>query len=237
MPTILDIVGIPVPSGVQGRSLAAMMFDARKRNESSVPVFAETIYGGFQADEEMAKTRLRGVRTDAWKLIETDTPEARTFQLFDLLTDPKEIRNVYDENTQTAATLRTLLSEWKRENMARRSAIVDAGATVLPGGSFPGCPQMLFPYDGVVLRYQERNGTIRSSWVGSPNSSYVIEYDIGQGVHHLSGSFVTFGNERVFGPYSRDIWSALAARNPWRIRVSPDTNPRCWSEWVRLEFE
>jgi hypothetical protein len=96
---------------------------------------------------------------------------------------------------------------------------------------------MIFPYDGAVLRFDERNGTIQSSWVGNRGMSYVVEYDIGVGVHHLSGSFVTSGSERDYGPYSREIWNALAIRNPWRIRISPDTNPRCWSDWVEFTFE
>ncbi|MBI4830188.1 MAG: DUF4976 domain-containing protein, partial [Candidatus Lindowbacteria bacterium] len=225
------------PSGVQGRSLAPVMFDARKRNESSVPVFAETVYGGFQATEEMAKTRLRCVRTDAWKLIEIDSPQTKTFQLFDLLTDPKELKNVYDENGRIASALRAWLIEWKRDNVAKRKAVMNAAAAVSIQGGLPVCPEMIFPYDGAVLRFEDRNGIVRASWTGSPGMPYVVEYDVGRGVHHLSGSFVTFGNQREFGPYSHEIWSALAVRNPWRVRISPDTNPRCWSEWVEFTFE
>jgi arylsulfatase A-like enzyme len=237
MPTILDIVKIPIPPGVQGRSMAPVFFDVRKRNESSIPVFAETVYGGFHATEEMAKTRLRCVRTDAWKLIETDGPQGKTFQLFDLLLDPNELQNVYAENPQVASLLKTLLAEWERENGIRRK-VVEAGATsVAPADGQGACPQIIFPCDGAVLRFSERGGTIRSSWTGSPASTYIVEYEIGTGVHRLTGSFLTFGNQRDFGPYSREIWNPLVVRNPWRVRVSPDTQPRCWSEWIQFTFE
>ncbi len=237
MPTILDIVNIPIPPGVQGRSLAPVFFDVRKQNESSVPVFAETVYGGFQATEEMAKTRLRCVRTDAWKLIETDGPQGKTYQLFDLLLDPNELQNVYDENPQVVSLLQTLLAEWERENSIRSEAI-EAGATsVASAGGQGECPQVIFPYDGAVLRFTERGGTVRASWTGSPASTYVVEYDIGTGIHRLTGSFLTIGNQRSFGPYSREIWNPLVVRNPWRFRVSPDTQPRCWSEWTEFTFE
>ncbi len=78
---------------------------------------------------------------------------------------------------------------------------------------------------------------VQASWTGSPSTSYVIEYDIGTGVNHLSGTFTTYGNERDFGPYPNEIWKTLSARNPWHARVSPDATPRCWSDWVQFEFQ
>jgi hypothetical protein len=56
-------------------------------------------------------------------------------------------------------------------------------------------------------------------------------------MHHVTGSFAVAGVERDFGPYSREMWSALAVRNPWRVRVSPDVQPRCWTEWIEFSFE
>jgi arylsulfatase A-like enzyme len=237
MPTLLDIVGIDVPPGVQGRSLAPVSLDLAKENESSLPVFAETVYGGFQATLEMAETRIRCVRTDAWKLIETDSPSGKSYQLFDLLLDPNELHNVYADMPETAAQLKAWLDEWNSENTMRRQ-MIEAGASIRTvTGQGELCPEMIFPYDGAVLRFSERNGIIRAAWTGSPSASYVVEYEVGAGIHRLTGSFSTFGNSRNFGPYSREIWSSLCVRNPWRARVSPDTKPRCWSPWVEFTFE
>ncbi|GAB4333101.1 MAG: hypothetical protein Kow0099_04940 [Candidatus Abyssubacteria bacterium] len=237
MPTVLDIVGIEIPAGVQGRSLAPVSLGLAEENESSLPVFAETVFGGFQATAEMAKTRFRCVRTDASKLIETDAPSGKSYQLFDLLLDPNEFHDVYTDMPETAVQMKAWLDEWNRENEIRRKAI-EAGASIQTvTGEGVLCPEMIFPYDGAVLRFSERSGMIRASWTGSPTVSYVVEYEVGSGIYRLSGSFSTFGNRRSFGPYSREIWDSLAVRNPWRVRVSPDAKPRCWSEWVEFTFE
>ena len=121
----------------------------------------------------------------------------------------------------------------------RRSTILENNMvqTAASAGDEAVCPQLIFPFDGAVLRFAERNGVVRSAWTGAPNTTYIIEYDVGEGVHSLSGSFAVFGDKRDFGPYSRDLWASLAVRNPWRARVSPDTQPRCWSEWVEFTFE
>jgi len=237
MPTVLDIVGIPIPPGIQGRSLASRVFEDRPRTGAGAAVFAETVYGGYQATKEMARTRLRCVRTDEWKLIETDTPKGKSFQLFDLLVDAAESENVYDKNDRMGADLRMLLAEWNRENAVIREAIISRKTVVSPSMTEASSPDILFPYDGAVLRFHEREGTIRASWTGNPGVAYVVEYEIGTGVHHLTGSFITFGNRRDFGPYAQEMWSSIAVRNPWRVRISPDTNPRRWSDWIQFTFE
>ncbi len=237
LPTILGILGFPRPTGVQGRSLIPLIFDVKKQKQSSIPVFAETVYGGYQATEEMARTRLRSVRTDGWKLIETGAPGRETYQLYNLLSDPKEFNNVYGENTQAAAAHEILLDEWKRENEVTKDVVMAAATRIFPQRAEDICPQFLFPYDGAVLAFEERGGIVRASWTGNPELTYIIEYEIGTGIYNLTGSFVAFGNRRDFGPYSREIWNSLAVRNPWRVRVSPDVHPRCWSEWVEFEFD
>lgn len=237
MPTILDIAGIPIPPGVQGRSLAPLFLDQKEENESSVPVFAETVYGGFQATEEMAKTRWRCVRTDAWKFIEIEGPTGKAFQLYDLLSDPKELQSVYGEKALKTPFLEMLLAEWRRQNEVRRKAIAIGATRIASTDEKAVCPQFFFPHDGAVLRFDERDGVIRASWIGDPHMTYVVEYDIGEGIHHLTGSFAAFGDKRDFGPYSRELWSSLAVRNPWRVRISADVQPRCWSEWIEFNFE
>lgn len=237
MPTILDIAGIPIPPGVQGRSLVPLLLDAEAEKESSVPVFAETVYGGYQATEEMSGTYWRCVRTDGWKLVEIESPHEKSFRLYDLLQDPGELRDVYDEKAREASILETLLTEWKHENNARKKAIAAASSTVASTGDKEVCPEFIFPYDGAVLRFAERNGSVHSAWTGDPNTTYIVEYDIGEGVHSLTGTFAVFGDKRDFGPYSKELWVSLAVRNPWRVRVSPDTQPRCWSDWVEFTFE
>jgi hypothetical protein len=185
----------------------------------------------------MAKTRLRCVRTDAWKLVETEAPGRVTFQLYDLLLDPNEFNDVHAENRKVVAAHKILLDEWRRENEVTKNAVMAAATATSPQSAPDICPQFLFPYDGAALSFEERGGMVRASWTGNPELTYLIEYDIGAGIYNLTGSFVAFGTRRDFGPYSREIWNSLAVRNPWRVRVSPDVHPRCWSEWIEFGFE
>ena len=237
MPTILDIAGIPVPPGMQGRSLVPELFGAGGKRGSSAPVFAETVYGGYQATEEMAKTYWRCVRTDEWKLIEMDGPAGVTRRLYDLRNDPGELRDVYNENPESAEVLLAWLAEWRNQNEVRKISF--AAGPITPGSAEAGadCSELQFPDDGVVLRFDELDGKVRASWTGNSALTHIVEYDVGEGMHHVTGSFAVSGVGRDFGPYSREMWDALAVRNPWRVRVSPDVQPRCWSEWNEFSFE
>jgi len=106
-PTILDFANVAVPSGMQGRSLRPIV-------EGSVPPdWRETVYYAYYEDswklhgkgeEAMAEPyqyftphRIgphRGVRTDRYKLIHYYS-EGEYRELFDLVKDPDELRNVY----------------------------------------------------------------------------------------------------------------------------------------------
>lgn len=237
MPTILDMAGIPIPPGVQGKSLVPMLYDPERERESSTPVFAETIYGGYQATKEMAKTRWRSVRTDGWKLIEIDAPAGKSHRLYDLRNDPGELRNLYDDDAESAARLEAWLAEWRNQNEVRIKSIASGVARVASADGIVACPELIFPTDGIALSFDELDGTVRASWTGDSSFTYIVEYDVGEGMHHVTGSFAVFGARRDFGPYSREMWSALAVRNPWRVRVSPDVRPRRWSDWIEFNFE
>jgi len=81
MPTVLDVLDVPVPERVRGTSLvSAMLGEPVKRD-----VFSETNYREY--------TFKRSVITpDGWKLIYT--LESKTRELYDLNTDPGETRNL-----------------------------------------------------------------------------------------------------------------------------------------------
>ncbi len=50
------------------------------------------------------------VRRDRWKLIHDMASTA--YELYDLANDPKETRNLYGEEAETAAVLRELMGKW-----------------------------------------------------------------------------------------------------------------------------
>lgn len=82
MPTVLDILGIPVPSGVRGTSLLPY---ARGKRTADLPVHIETFY----PRETFGWSELIGLIDGAWKYIRAPTPE-----LYDLPLDPHEEKNL-----------------------------------------------------------------------------------------------------------------------------------------------
>jgi len=87
-PTILDAAGIPVPADMHGRSLAPL-FERDDAGFRDAAYYHYYEYPGIHAVK-----RHYGIRTDRYKLIHFyhDVDE---WELYDLETDPEELRNVY----------------------------------------------------------------------------------------------------------------------------------------------
>ena len=82
LPTVLELMGIKAPPGVQGTSLAP----AFTGKPLAAPyAYIETLYPKIN----MGWAELRGIRTNRWKYIRAPKPE-----LYDLLQDPAEATNV-----------------------------------------------------------------------------------------------------------------------------------------------
>jgi choline-sulfatase len=82
LPTLLDLTGSKPPAGAQGASLTPTF------TGKPLPVsfsYLETLYPKIN----MGWVELRGIRTNQWKYIRAPKPE-----LYDLLQDPAETRNV-----------------------------------------------------------------------------------------------------------------------------------------------
>jgi arylsulfatase A-like enzyme/Flp pilus assembly protein TadD len=105
MPTVLQALGIPIPAGVQGRSLLSLV--AGRTGEGVSNLYAESypplLHFGWNS--------LRGVQARGWKYIETTRPE-----LYDTHTDPKELNNLVSARADLAQDmrnrLRTLVSRY-----------------------------------------------------------------------------------------------------------------------------
>ena len=94
MPTVLDLLGIPVPSSVAGTTLAARMRGATR--EAEIDTYSETMYPRYH----FGWSELRAVRAGGFKLIAAPRPE-----LYDLDTDPTEEHNLYLSRPAVAAAL------------------------------------------------------------------------------------------------------------------------------------
>ena len=119
MPTILDMLGLPLPEGLQGYSLLSSI-EGKPANNLR-PVFCETILGGYQSTKEIEEIRLRCVRTKEWKLIYTTTSARNVssggldngkYELYNLSNDPKEERNIFENRPEVAKELKKKLFQW-----------------------------------------------------------------------------------------------------------------------------
>lgn len=128
MPTILDILGLPVPEGLQGSSLFPLIKNKALYDSRLAPgcfkqgtVFCETVLGGYQSTKEMEKIKLRCIRTKDYKLIYTNMHlhdlsgeglNRDPCELYDLRTDPKEGKNIVEKHPDIVRELKKELFEW-----------------------------------------------------------------------------------------------------------------------------
>jgi arylsulfatase A-like enzyme len=98
-PTLCELTGVPVPDGSEGLSLVPVLREQSPTRRDSI----FTAYRGFQ----------RAVRDERWKLIRY--PQAGVVQLFDLIADPDECRDLSRDPVQRVrrAMLEARLVEWQ----------------------------------------------------------------------------------------------------------------------------
>ena len=130
-PTFMELAGKPVPAEMQGRSLVAL-FKGQKPSD-----WRTSMYYRYYHDPGDHNTRAHyGIRTLTHKLIrywKTDQ-----WELFDLVKDPAEMRNIYGDPAQKelVATLKTELFRLKKDLKDD-----DQYSTELPPPGVDGQPQ------------------------------------------------------------------------------------------------
>lgn len=100
MPTVLDLLGLPKSPDLQGKSLKPAIY--REKPIESGDCYIESI--AAMLDRNWAP--LQGIRTEDWKYIEAPVPE-----LYDLVRDLKEEKNLHEERPKAAADMRKRLQE------------------------------------------------------------------------------------------------------------------------------
>ena len=112
-PTFLDLAGIPIPADMQGRSLTPV-FRGR-----TPPDWRTSMYYRYYHDPGDHNTRAHyGVRTRTHKLIYFWKKDQ--WELFDLVSDPDEMHNLYNQPGQEAIT-----ASLKAELMKLKKAMKD----------------------------------------------------------------------------------------------------------------
>lgn len=110
VPTVLDMVGLPVPAEVEGQSLVPLASGKKERDR-------ETYIETFYPRENYGWSELVGLVSGDWKYIRAPKPE-----LYNLRTDPAETRNEAGSAGGTVAGL-----DRKLEDLVRKSAGLAAG--------------------------------------------------------------------------------------------------------------
>ena len=239
LPTVFDMMGWDIPETVQGRSLLPAI---QGQSMEDMPVYAESVDGGYQSKPNQRSTFIRSVRTRDWKLIAHASPRGEDFALYNIKDDPGERTNVFDQELKIGGELIGLLSSWISRNIDDRIAL-EAQEALLEGRidamdpANLSVPKILKPVNGDTIHYETMNGSIEAEWTGNQHAAYIIEYDVGEGWHRLKGKYpVEMGTEQIFGPLPKDGWKPLYQWNPYRIRIRPRDLPDGWSEWITIQL-
>lgn len=87
MPTVCDLLGLPVPASVQGRSLIPLMAGEDKSDVREA--YSESYYPRYH----YGWSELKSLRSSKYKYIQSPRPE-----LYDLALDPRERNNLFGED-------------------------------------------------------------------------------------------------------------------------------------------
>ena len=111
MPTILDILGVPVPDKVDGHSLLPLI--EGKRISFKEETYATTPPAGWQALKD-DKRRMWCLRLPEWKLIRFSDPQkdVDSYELYNLKDDPQEKLNIIESQPEIVKELKKKLDEW-----------------------------------------------------------------------------------------------------------------------------
>ncbi|MDA2937532.1 sulfatase [Acidobacteria bacterium AH-259-A15] len=221
MPTVLRLLDFDVPSFLQGQDLFS---EGTER-----PLFFESVIAGNQTTREREHLWVRAVRSGDHKYISTG-------ELYNLKQDPLEERNIVHEKPALAQRLAHQLDSWLEEHTALRDKLFPTRPQTFSATKSKECPGILTPEKGQTLDYDIHTGMLLLDWTGNKNTTYLIEYDIGAGDHHVAGQYEVRGNHQLVGPLPHELWENLKAWNPFKVRVSPHSIEPCWSEWVVFHF-
>jgi choline-sulfatase len=113
LPTVLDLLGIPTPQTLDGLSLKPYL--------SGKEFVSRTLFGETDYPLHFGWAPLHAVRAEGFKFVEAPRPE-----LYDLNTDPGELKNTYAPWDATVQKLRKILAE----DRAQKPPMAPSGGTV-----------------------------------------------------------------------------------------------------------
>lgn len=226
MPTILGLLGDPVGYEGDGRDLA--------RNPSERPWYGLTSRAGFaEPDPDDIREYLVSIRDGRWKAT-TRYRDGRRIDtaLFDLARDPQERSDRAEAEGEQAAHLAGFM-----DRRFQRAMSADTRTAAADGDSAAPRPEWIWPDGSRRVGYDDLVSRFHLEWTGAPGGDYVVEYEAGQGLLELSGSFRVTGTRHDFGEVERSYWNSFVV--PYRqvtLRVRP-AGGELWSRRITVEFE
>ena len=113
MPTLLQILGLPIPSEVQGKSLLPLILDENLKQERFA--YSETYYPRYH----FGWSELKSLQNSRYKYIQAPRPE-----LYDIVNDPNELTNIYRQEIrigkQFEEKLNSLLEKMSAEGIEEK---------------------------------------------------------------------------------------------------------------------
>ena len=130
-PTVLQLLGAAPARSMQGSGLLSLML-GKPSNAATSVAYCETYY-----PSEFGWSALRALRTGRYKYIDAPKPE-----LYDLLSDPKELHNLYAGRHDVALELKsqfdTMIARITPKTPSRRTPVSPADAEMLASLGYVG---------------------------------------------------------------------------------------------------
>lgn len=124
MPTLLELSGLELPAGMQGRSVLPLLQEKGKTGARPRPIFIDRPPATHFASPHPKELGAYAVIHEGWKLVWNferpegfDRPE---FELYDFRRDPGDRRNVAARHPEVVGELSKLLRSWEKDAKARR---------------------------------------------------------------------------------------------------------------------
>jgi arylsulfatase A-like enzyme len=127
LPTVLEVLDLPVPQGAQGRDLGQALLGGAALDPGRPVYLHRRHYEPQQLGGLWVAGEKFGIRAGTWKYIAGEA--GRADELYDLGADPGETVNLYDADPRRASALRGELDRWlsahRRETPAQPDPIPD----------------------------------------------------------------------------------------------------------------
>ena len=114
MPTILEILNIPLIEKVDGISLMPLIKESKDVRKYTFAQTGKSLFKQSKLYMKSVKEQFRMIRTNEWKLIQVPDPVDYVYELYNLKNDPNEKVNLIAKETVISDKLKKELFKWMK---------------------------------------------------------------------------------------------------------------------------